>query len=434
MSRHRAYHRPIAVVALVAAAAATALTPGVLDARTYKAVRVEGAEFIPAEDIKVACEIAPGVDYSGQDLANIEDCLMNSGEFSSVSVVPEGDALVVKVSEANNRPGRVDLSLAYDSRDGVIGSVYFERYNLFPKTFGSIDLTLSAEARQLSTSLYRAGIGGGLDFGFDTSIRETSYDDQGFDTQRVTVEPYLAYPLADRGRVEVGLGYRADEMSNVVPGASSLFVSEAGRINAPYLRFGLSYEPQTDEQDRRGVTGLSFSLNQFFWGLGTDDSLSETRIDGRSRFAIGERVDLIIGFQGGIVTSTGDSPTRTTDRFVPGGADFRGFATRGLGPKDGDYFVGGNQYFVSTLEVQTSLDRVLGGQARLGAFVDIGSAWGLDVAPGGVDDSRKIRSSAGLSLTFDVGNVPVSVYVAKPLSMETGDKEQNFGISLSSTF
>lgn len=45
-----------------------------------------------------------------------------------------------------------------------------------------------------------------------------------------------------------------------------------------------------------------------------------------------------------------------------------------------------------------------------------------------------MRSSSGLSLTFDVAEIPVSLYLAKPLRKQSGDETQAFGLSFSARF
>ena len=424
-----------AVPAVFFALAAASIFVGSLEARPYSAVEIRGAEFIPSDDIAAACEVTPGA-WTGADMSAVEDCLMSSGQFSRVAVKGEGPTLVVEVEELNNRPGRVELGLAYDSRDGIVGNVYFERYNLFPGTFGSIELRFAEEVQSLQTALYRADAFGAFDFGLDTLIRRSDYSDQGFTSTRTLIEPYLALPFTEGGRVELGIGYRRDEMSDLTPGSSALFAAEEGVVDAPYARIGLSYSRDMKDRTAPGsATGVSLSLDQYFWGLGSDERTYETRVEADARFAIADRTSLLIGFQGGIVKAEGDQSTRAVDRFFIGGADFRGFAPRGLGPKDGDWFTGANKYYVTSIELQRELDQFLGTTGRVGIFADIGSAWSLDNTLGGsIDDSKQIRSSVGLSLTLDLGQIPVSLFVAKPLDYETGDDRQSFGISFSTSF
>lgn len=414
------------------------LLVGPLIAEPFNAVEIKGAQFIPQEDIALACDILPGGDYSAGDMQDIEDCLMSSGQFRSVSVMGAGETLVVSVDELNDRPGRLEVGLAYDSRDGATATLYFERYNLFPGAFGSVDLKYSEEVASLQTGLYMADAFEGFDFGIDTLLRRTKYEDQGFSSLRALVEPYLAYRFSSDLRAEIGLGYRLDEMKNPVASSSALFTAESGRIEAPYLRLGLRYSTDnpTDLAESPGpLTGLAISFDQYFWGLGTDQRTAETRVALDARLALSDRSSLLFGLQGGIVSAEKGHQTRAVDRFFIGGADFRGFAARGLGPKDGSSFVGANKFFVTSLEFQQEVDEIFGTSAKVGLFADLGSAWDLDDTLGGsIDDKRQIRSSIGLSLTLDVGSIPVSIFVARPVDAQPGDDKQAFGISFNTAF
>lgn len=427
-------------LAACVAGLATVALPPLAAARVYDAVEVRGERFVPEADIRLACGLEPGIDLTDRDLTYLEDCLMATGVFSAVAIRGEGSTLLVDVTEIPTRPGRIEAGLLYDSEDGPTASLYFERYDLFPGTFGAVTLDFSAEAQSIETSLYQAdAFGPDLDVGLDMGLRRSDYDDQGFAQERTLFGPYLAWTPAEALRLEFGLGYRRDRMHGVDDDASLLLQAEEGTVDAPYLRFGLRYgstpadDAANDPAADRG--GFSVSLDQYLWRLGSDNAVAETRLSTDSRVALPGRFDLLLGFDAGIVASTGDEDTRAVDRFYPGGAAFRGFAPRGLGPRDGDDFLGGNRYAVASVEVQRPLGDVFGSPMRAGAFVDVGSAWGLDDDLGGaIDDGQHWRSSVGLTLTFDIGPAPVSLFVAKPVNSERGDKEQNFGLSLTTRF
>lgn len=424
----------------VAAVVGIALAGGFLliaavRAETFDVIEVRGNAFLAAEDIQAACDIAVG-DYAEEDLAAVTECLMSSGQFRSVELRPEGETLVVEVAELNDRPGRVELGLAYDSHDGAMGTLYFERYNLLPDVFGALDLTYAAEVRSLQSHLYWADAWGDLDLGLDFGLKETSYSDQGFTAKQALVEPYLAYPFAKGARFEWGFGYRWQGMADVDAAKSPLFTREAGRRDAPFMRIGFRYASSPAAGGEAGALNTySIEFDQYFWDIGSDDRFQETRVAAEARFALGEATALHLGIRGGRLSAASGRSTRAVDRFFIGGADFRGFAPRGLGPKDAGAFVGANSYYVASVEIQRDLGKIFGTSARVGLFSDIGSAWALDDTLGGViDDGRKQRSSIGLSLTLDLGTVPVSLYLAKPMQSQERDERQSFGISFNTAF
>ena len=88
-----------------------------------------------------------------------------------------------------------------------------------------------------------------------------------------------------------------------------------------------------------------------------------------------------------------------------------------------------------SIEVQRDFGEIYQTPFRAGIFIDSGASWDLDDTLGGsIDDSLHRRSSVGLSVVFDVGKTPVSLYVATPIEEQPGDESQVFGLSISTRF
>ena len=400
--------------------------------RAYDTVEVRGAQFIPEDDIQRTCGVEANVPYFDLEIRAIEDCLMSTGVFESVKLYSEDGTLIIDVQELDTRPGRIEASLKYASEDGAMAGVSFERYNLFPKTYGAVHLDFNEEVTRGSLNLYRTEvIGEDIDMGFDLVGARIDYDDRSFSQDTLRAEPFLAWTPGDQLRVEMGLGYRTHSLYDIDAGASALLVQEeTDDIDAAYLRFSASYASLEDQ-----TIAYLVKLDQFFWNVGTDDPLSDTRLTANAAVPLSEQTTFLAGLRAGTLQGLDDNATRVIDRYFVGADSFRGFAPRGIGPRDGDDALGGNNYLVASFEVQRELGSLGPVPMRGGLFVDLGASWGLDDTLGGlIDDSWHTRSSVGLSLTIDVAKTPVSLYVAKPLQSEPGDEEQVFGLSLSAHF
>ncbi len=409
-------------------------------ARIVSEVIVRGAQFIPEEDIRATCGAETGIEYLEFELRAIEECLISTGVFETVTLTRQGDTLFIDVQELNTRPGRIDATLAYVSQDGITGSLDFERYNLFPQTYGAVSLEYGAEIQRLGVNLYRTeAFGTALDFGLELAGGRSQYEDQSFTHETLRAEGYFAWAPSDRFRLEVGLGFRDHALRDVSPGSSALLVREqTNGIAAPFARFSLTHvslpKPAQEEEAWRQMV-YSVSLDQYVWNIGTSDQIMDTRLEGRLQVPLAPRLRFLIGVEGGTVSGARGNATRTIDRFFPGADTFRGFAPRGIGPRDGDDFLGGNHFAKASLELQHEIGKNSRVPMRVGVFVDTGASWGLDdTLSGGIDDRFHRRSSAGLSLTFDVGKTPVSLYLAEPFQHEAGDKLQVFGLSVSTRF
>nr|WP_245398685.1 BamA/TamA family outer membrane protein [Oceaniglobus trochenteri] len=389
----------------------------------------------------MTCGAMAGVDYSSIDLRAIEDCLMSTGVFDSVRLYPEGDLLIIEVAETDSRPGRVEGTISYVAQDGLTAELSFEQYNLFPSTYGALHLMYNTEVRSFDANLYRTDIRGeGLDLGLDLIARESDYDDQSYSHRSIRFEPYLAWMPDDDLRLEAGLGLRQQRMGNVDANASALVRQEAkdSQNTAPYLRFSLDFTSSTGLEGERADwarPGYSIALDQFFWNLGGSDPLSDTRFELQAQLPISETLRLQSGVRGGMVSGLSGNATRSIDRFFPGADTFRGFAPRGVGPRDSGDALGGNKFLVSYVELQRDFGEIFGSGMRGGIFFETGAAWGLDdTLNGQINDGWQNRSSIGLSLTFEVGETPVALYVAEPLRKQPGDEVQVFGLGFTARF
>lgn len=416
-------------------------TASPIGATPASSVEVRGAQFIPEDDIQRTCGVEAGVSYSTEELRVIEACLMSTAVFEAVALYREDDVLVIDVVELDTRPGRIAGGLFYDSQDEVTASLFFERENLFPGIYGALEFNFNPEVKRLDGQLiWDDALGNSVSLGVRGFGEQLDYDDRSYAQEIYRIEPYVDWRPNKLTRFEFGVGTRRYSMSAVTPAASGLLAQETaslGDVTAPYVRFGMQvHSPDVAEGDEP-PEGFDYEANihQVFWNLGTDYPLSETRLSGTVQVAVEERTRLLFGLRGGAVLGLKDNSTRAIDRFFPGAETFRGFAPRGIGPRDGSDALGGNYYLVGSIELQRQFSARNGMNFLGGVFADVGASWGLDDTMGGViDDSWHRRSSVGVSLTFDVASVPVSLYVAHPVESEAGDDRQTLGLSISARF
>jgi len=157
----------------------------------------------------------------------------------------------------------------------------------------------------------------------------------------------------------------------------------------------------------------------------------------------GDSIVLSADFEGGALFSGASGGSRVTDRFFLGGTSFRGFDVGGVGPRDDDGgsvndALGGNFYAIARFDAQfpIGLPRDLGFTG--GAFIDVGSVWGMDGAPfgasGAIDDAAYLRATAGLALYWQTPLGPLQFSWAYPLVQQPGDITQVFSVSVSTSF
>ena len=145
--------------------------------------------------------------------------------------------------------------------------------------------------------------------------------------------------------------------------------------------------------------------------------------------------------EGGNVQALGGGISRVTDRFFLSSGQLRGFAGRGVGPRDTDAadpdVLGGNNYVSLRLEADFPLGLPEEYGINGGVFYDMGSIWGLDNTAGitdPVDDSFELRTSVGFSLFWETPIGPLTFSWAKALKKNSQDETQSFNIAITTRF
>lgn len=425
MISHKTLHHCILVLATTFGVASGS------SADVYDRVTVRGAELIPEEDIRKTCGELQGIYIDEAEMRAVEECLMSTAVFERVSISGEGKELVIDVTEIEQRPGRIDAGISWVNDRSLTGTLSYEQFNLIPDSFTAIHGDFSRDVESFDMNFYRPeAFGPKLHFGIDLTGENADYRDLSFSVRNRQAEAYLAWTPRQHLRIEYGLGYRDHRLYDVNASASRLLLRDRGQQDAPFLRFGLTYRDA--EADRQG---WFVRVEQFLWNISTASPVSESRVELGSTLKASGQTDLMLRLGAGLVAGLSGNDTTALDRLFPGGDSFRGFAPRGIGPADQGDMLGGNRYLIASAELQRDLGKIAGQHLRGGAFIDIGSVWDLDDdLDGRIDDSSHIRSSIGLTLSMTIGETPVSVYAATPLSRQPQDKRQNFGLMVSANF
>lgn len=404
---------------------------------TFDAVRVSGNERMAQDEVLSLCGLEARRSFSETDLQAAVNCLGESGRFRAVTVQTEGRDLVVQVDEAPNYTGFFDISASVDTERGASAKLEVQDRDLFDRGIeGGFVLDVAREEQTASASLANPNfLGRDWRAGISLGYSDVDYDDQSFSYKRATLAAFLGVPLSDQQVLTFRAGLQADELYDVSALTSPILQREAGKRSAPFL--AIDYEA-VFLREGPAEARFEFQASQVFSGIGEDYSLSSTRLRAKaSAVAIPDRLSVSLSIEGGHLQANGAVGPTVLNRFQLGGATLRGFAPRGIGPTDGGDRLGGTDYAVASIETRSPLFSLGSTQIEGGVFAEAGSVWGLTdragfVSP--VDDAAEIRSSAGVSVTANIGNIPVTMYYAKPVQSLATDKLQSFGLSLTSKF
>ncbi len=138
-------------------------------------------------------------------------------------------------------------------------------------------------------------------------------------------------------------------------------------------------------------------------------------------------------FYGRAVNSLAGEDVRISERLSLPSKRLKGFVARSIGPVDDNDYVGGN--YVTALNFSSTLPMLLPSveQADFKFFVDAANVWGVDYSST-IDDSNKIRSSAGITVDWFTPIGPLNFTLAQAITQASTDKTESFQFNLGTTF
>jgi len=133
------------------------------------------------------------------------------------------------------------------------------------------------------------------------------------------------------------------------------------------------------------------------------------------------------------INGLSDKDVRISKRTKLSPNRLRGFESGKIGPKDGVDYVGGNYSMASNFEL--SLPNLIPERLKtdVGLFLDFGNVWHVDYDTS-LDDSNKIRSTAGVNTSWTSPVGPMTFVFSRNLSKASTDVTENFNFKLGTTF
>ena len=138
-------------------------------------------------------------------------------------------------------------------------------------------------------------------------------------------------------------------------------------------------------------------------------------------------------FYASAINGLQDKDVRISKRVRLSSSRLRGFESGKVGPKDDKDFVGGNYAWASNFEV--ALPNVLPESTKtdIGLFLDFGNVWKVDY-DNSLDDSNKIRSSAGVNTNWISPVGPMSFVLSQNITKASTDVTESFNFRLGTSF
>ncbi len=351
------------------------------------------------------------------------------------------DRVIVDVEVEESKTGSLSFGAAYNFTTGLGFTASFQERNFMGRGQTlNFDLRFGLDnANGGVTFIEPAFLGRDLSFRFDGEYRQTEFDYTRYDTEKLLLRPAFTFPLGENSSLGLRYTLSRERIFNVAAGSSPILLAEeaAGASTASALGYSFSYD--TRNRGLNPNAGVLLRFGQDFAGLGGDARwIKTTATLGAETRILNEEVTLRVTLEGGALDSLGGVST-LNDRFFLTSARMRGFAPAGVGPRDltvaNRDALGGNYFAVARFETEFPLGIPEELGITGGLFFDIGSLWGLDNTNGGlVDDSMQLRSSAGFSLFWKTPIGPLRFNFSRVLQRQPYDQEQNFDLTISTTF
>jgi outer membrane protein insertion porin family len=421
--------------------------------RTYvERIEIHGNSRTRDYVIRREFDIAEGDPYNKTLIDRAERRLKNLNYFKTVKISNRPgsapDRIVLDVEAADQSTGDFNIAGGYSTTDGALVEVKAGDRNFYGTgkdvqasvTYGQYARGIDLKASEPYFLGTRVSAGIEL-FGRQSDV--TSYQSYNSTTYGGALQ--FGTPITE----QLGVLWRYSIYNqNITLGTTtsglppSLAIQQAAANGPAWVSaVGSTATYSTLDNPKSPTDGIKSQLSQDLAGLGGDVKFLRTTEDVRYYHSLNSDLVGMVRAQGGYVTGWGGQQVPLMNSFFGGPTMVRGFATNGFGPRDltpGTTMdnVGGNMYWATTAELQSSIPGVPDEYGlKASAFVDAGSVFGY----GGptsfgssslqVANKNVVRSSVGAGLTWASPFGALTVDYAVPITKAAYDVVQPFRFS-----
>jgi outer membrane protein insertion porin family len=407
-------------------------------------IDIEGNQTTLDRVIRRQFRTAEGDPFNPREIRNTAERIRALGFFADVQVsAREGsasDRVIVDVDVEEQNTGSLGFGASYSVSSGVGLVLSFAEANLLGRgqslrfELNSTDSTGRSQIAFTEPAL----LGRDVALTLSLSNARTTQDSAFYNTESTAAGIALTFPVGEESDLQVRYDASYDRLFNVSTDSSLILQGEAGSRLTSSVGYTFTYDTRTTGLNPNA--GFLLSFGQDLAGLGGDTKYIRTtgRAIGQTRIR-NEEVTLRATLEGGLVNMlSGDSTV--TDRFFLSSRQLRGFAFKGVGPRDAaatnQDVLGGNAFVSLRLDSEFPLGLPEEFGMTGGLFVDAGSVWSLDntSGTGPVDDGFKLRSSIGVALYWSTPIGPLTLSYARPIEREPLDETQYFDVTITTRF
>ncbi|PHQ69774.1 MAG: outer membrane protein assembly factor BamA [Sneathiella sp.] len=361
--------------------------------------------------------------------------------FEKVEVTQEEgtapDKTIINVDVQEKSTGELSIGAGFSTTDSVSADLQIRERNLLGRgqdlRFG---ISLGADSQTIDLGFTEPYfLNRDLSAGFDIfRIQRDLQDESGYDLEKTGFALRSGFPIKKNVRGDVKYSLVNEKIDNLTPNASVSTQKAAGE----YLISSIGYTITVSDLDDTffPTTGSKYSFGQILSGIGGDVRSLATDVSYVKFWPVYEDdVVLSLGSSAGYIFGLGEDVI-LAQRYNVGGRNFRGFARRGIGPRDlaSSDSLGGNIFVIGTAELRfpVGLPDEYGVLGR--TFLDVGTLTGIDDSDPGIADNASPRASVGVGLNWVSPFGPIQVNIAYPFLKEDYDQDEVFQLDFGTRF
>ena len=252
----------------------------------------------------------------------------------------------------------------------------------------------------------------------------------GYKASKRGIGYFINFKQSDTVSYGSGIEYESFKGHSAINNTSTAISDNIGNFQNYRVNFSIKYNTTNDfyNPSEGTINSLNFivSPNDI-----SDNSYYKVKVTNKNYRTLNRSKNFIFLNNNYGYAKSINSKLKTIDAFGLGGLNFKGFDYKGIGPYDGKVYLGGNEYFTSTIGYGSSFIFDDKDNVNVKFFLTTGSIWNSDyVSSSDID----IRSSIGVSLDFITPIGPISFSYASPIEKNNSDKTRPFNFTIGTSF